>query len=95
MSITTVNMVVVFCFGIFVISQILLLQVLVDCMGNAYSAVKNIGRRLQEELRTTRDEQARLDIEYLISKVNNIQPATAAGYFTIDRSCLMGMLSIR
>ena len=71
------------------------LQVLVDCMENAYSAVKNIGQRLQEELRTTKGEQARQEIKYLIGKVNNIRPASACGYFTIDRSCLMGMLSNR
>ena len=64
-------------------------------MENAYIAVKNIGNKLQEQLRVTLDKQIRQDIKYLIGKVDRIEPATAAGYFTIDRNCLLGMLSVR
>ena len=83
------------CLTVTVLGLVFWLRILVDSMENAYSAVKSIGTKLQEQLRVTVDKQFRQDIKYLIGKVDRIEPATAAGYFTIDRSCLLGMLSVR
>ena len=94
-EVRTNSMLNLFVFASYVVSFILPLYILVNSMTNAYEAVKNIGNRLQEQLRTTVDDQSRQDLSYLIGKVDRIDPPTAAGFFTIDRSCLTSMVSVR
>ena len=57
--------------------------------------IKFLGREIQEELLVTEGTQERRCLKYLRQMVNELKPMNASGYFTIDKTTLTSMLSVR
>ena len=59
-----------------------------DCMETLKEAA-------QEELLTTQEKSRRQNLKYLIQKIDNLKGMSARGYFTVDKSTLTSMVSVR
>ena len=59
-----------------------------DCM----QAIKE---QAQDMLLTLQDKQRRQRLKYLIQKIDNLKGMSARGYFTVDKSTLTSMVSVR
>ena len=59
-----------------------------DCM----QAIKE---QAQDMLVTLQDKQRRQRLKYLIQKIDNLKGMSARGYFTVDKSTLTSMVSVR
>ena len=59
-----------------------------DCM-------ETIKEAAQEKLLTTQEKSRRQNLKYLIQKIDNLKGMSARGYFTVDKSTLTSMVSVR
>ena len=57
--------------------------------------IKSLGKEIQEKLLVTEETQERRYLKFLRQRVNDLKPMNASGYFTIDKTTLTSMLSVR
>ena len=62
---------------------------------SAYDSVQNLLERTEEKLLRTRDKSQRQNLKYEIRKLSKLEPMTGGGFFTISKSTLTSMLSVR
>ena len=66
-----------------------------DSIEKAYEALKTLEMSLMDRLVHAKNKNERHILKSQIKKVEKLGPMTACGYFTIDKSTLTGMLSVR
>ena len=71
------------------------LKTLTEYIDKSFQCLKNLKRKAQEILLMTKDKSERQYIKYMIQKIDEMEPISAAGYFIIDKSTLTSMLSVR
>ena len=62
---------------------------------SAYDSVQNLLERTEEKLLRTRDKSQRQNLKYEIRNLSKLEPMTGGGFFTISKSTLTSMLSVR
>ena len=62
---------------------------------SAFDSVRDVLRRKEERLLRTRDKFERQKLKYEIRKLSKLEPMTGGGFFTISKSTLTSMLSVR
>ena len=62
---------------------------------SAFKSVQNLLRRTEERLLRTREKSERQQLKYEIRKLSKLEPMTGGGFFTISKSTLTSMLSVR
>ena len=71
------------------------LVALTNTVESAYDSVQNLLEGTEERLLRTRDKSERQKLKYEIRKLSKLQPMTGGGFFTISKSTLTSMLSVR
>ena len=71
------------------------LKTLTEHIDESFQCLKDLKRKAQEILLMTKDKNKRQYLKYMIQKMDESQPISASGYFTIDKSTLTSMLSVR
>ena len=66
-----------------------------DAIEKSYDALNRYEAALIDSLVYTKNKVERHILKSQIKKVEKMQPMNACGYFTIDKSTLTGMLSVR
>ena len=84
-------------FGYFcgLVAYALPLIALTEAFDETYQALQNVKKKLKEQLSTTNGTPERRAIKCQISKIYDISPMNACGYFVIEKTTLTSMLSIR
>ena len=84
-------------FGYFcgLVAYALPLIALTEAFDETYQALQNVKKKLKEQLSTTIGIPERRAIKCQISKIYDISPMNACGYFGIEKTTLTSMLSIR
>ncbi len=59
------------------------------------ACMDTIKESAQEMLLTTQEKPRRQKLKYLIQKIENLKGINARGYFTVDKSTLTSMVSVR
>ena len=62
---------------------------------SAFHSVQNLLRRTEERLQRTSDKSKRQKLKAEIRKLSKLEPMTGGGFFTISKSTLTSMLSVR
>ena len=62
---------------------------------SAYDSVQSLLGRTEEKLLRTTERSERQKLKYEIRKLSKLQPMTGGGFFTISKSTLTSMLSVR
>ena len=62
---------------------------------SAYDSVQSLLERTEEKLLRTTERSERQKLKYEIRKLSKLQPMTGGGFFTISKSTLTSMLSVR
>ena len=78
-----------------VIGPIIGLMAYTESFDNTFQTVKALKKKLNELLINTRDKTERQILKGQLKKVEMVEPMSACGYFTIDKSTLTSMLSVR
>ena len=82
-----------FVFGL--ASNVIWLITLTNSVDETNERIKSLGREIQEKLLVTEETQERRYLKFLRQRVNDLKPMNASGYFTIDKTTLTSMLSVR
>ena len=93
----TSNVFALSAFGYFcgLLAFALVLIALTEAFDKAYQALQDFKEKLKDQLCTTNGIPERRAIKCQISKIDDIRPMNACGYFVIEKSTLTSMLSIR
>ena len=75
--------------------NIIWLMTLTNSVDKTNECVKSLGSQIQEKLLVTEGTQERRNLKFLKQRVNDLKPMNASGYFTIDKTTLTSMLSVR
>ena len=75
--------------------NIIWLITLTHSVADSDECINALGREIQEELLVTEEAPKRRYLKFLKQKVNDLKPMNASGYFTIDKTTLTSMLSVR
>ena len=59
------------------------------------ACMETLKESAQEKLLTTQEKPRRQKLKYLIQKIENLKGMSARGYFTVDKSTLTSMVSVR
>ena len=73
----------------------LALMALTLTVESAYDSVQSLLGRTEEKLLRTTEKSERQKLKYEIRKLSKLQPMTGGGFFTISKSTLTSMLSVR
>ena len=71
------------------------LKTITEYIDESFQSLKNLKRKAQDLLLMTKDKNERQYIKYMIQRIDELEPISAAGYFIIDKSTLTSMLSVR
>ena len=82
-------------FGTGISYNIFWLITLTHSVDDSNECIQALGREIQEKLLVTEETQDRRYLKFLRQRVNDLKPMNASGYFTIDRTTLTSMLSVR
>ena len=76
-------------------SNISWLITLTNSVDETNGCLKALRREIQEKLLVTEEKQERRVLKFLRYRVEDLKPMNANGYFTIDKTTLTSMLSVR
>ena len=76
-------------------SNIIWLITLTNSVDETNGCVKALKKEIQEKLLGTEEKQERRVLKFLRHRVEDLKPMNANGYFTIDKTTLTSMLSVR
>ena len=76
-------------------SNIIWLITLTNSVDETNGCVKALKTEIQEKLLVTEEKQERRVLKFLRHRVEDLKPMNASGYFTIDKTTLTSMLSVR
>ena len=62
---------------------------------DSFDCMQAIKEKAQDMLLILQDKPRRQKLKYLIQKIDNLKGMSARGYFTVDRSTLTSMVSVR
>ena len=80
---------------ILVTGFILIVVALTESFDKAFQTVQTIRRKVLKLIPETEDEKKKRIIKYLLLRINNLYPMNACGYFSIEKSTLTSILSVR
>ena len=72
-----------------------LLIYLTNSVNETNNCIRALERELEETLLLTEEKQERQYLKYLRRRFKDLKPMNASGYFTIDKTTLTSMLSVR
>ena len=78
-----------------IVSNIIWLITLTNSVDETNECMKALGKEIQEKLLVTEDKQDRRYFKFLKQRINDLKPMNGSGYFTIDKTTLTSMLSVR
>ena len=76
-------------------SHILNLLALTLTVESAFDSVQNLMREKEEKLLRTKEKFEREKLKFDMRRLYRLQPMTGEGFFTISKSTLTSMLSVR
>ena len=68
---------------------------LTNSVEESSDCLETLKEETQDLLLKTQDKQRRQKLKYLIQKIENLKGMSARGYFTVDKSTLTSMVSVR
>ena len=68
---------------------------LTNSIEECFGCIENVKQEALEKLLICHDKAKRQLLKYLIQKIDYLKPMNARGYFTVDKSTLTSMLSVR
>ena len=77
------------------VSNIIWLITLTNSVDETNECIKALGKEIQERLLVIEDKQDRRYFKFLKQRINDLKPMNGSGYFTIDKTTLTSMLSVR
>ena len=77
------------------ISNIIWLSTLTNSVEKTNECIKALGKEIQEKLLVTEDKQERRYLKFFKQRIDDLKPMNGSGYFTIDKTTLTSMLSVR
>ena len=80
---------------ILVTGFILIVVALTESFDKAFQTVQTIRRKVQKMIPDTEDEKKKRMIKYLLLRIDHLYPMNACGYFSIEKSTLTSILSVR
>ena len=76
-------------------SFVLLLVALTEAFDKAFESIQIVRKKIKEKLFLNESKQERMASKFLLSKIEELRPMNACGFFGIEKSTLTSMLSIR
>ena len=76
-------------------SNIIWLITLTNSVDETNGCIKALKKEIHEKLLATEEKQERRVLKFLRHRVEDLNPMNANGYFTIDKTTLTSMLSVR
>ena len=77
------------------VSNIIWLNTLTNSVDKTNECTKALGKEIQEKLLVTEDKQERRYLKIFKQRIDDVKPMNGSGYFTIDKTTLTSMLSVR
>ena len=77
------------------ISNLIWLSTLTNSVDKTNECIKALGKEIQEKLLLTEDKQERRYLKFFKQRIDDLKPMNGSGYFTIDKTTLTSMLSVR
>ena len=77
------------------VSNIIWLNTLTNSVDKTNECTKALGKEIQEKLLVTEDKQERRYLKFFKQRIDDLKPMNGSGYFTIDKTTLTSMLSVR
>ena len=74
---------------------LLISYVMVTSIEATFSIMQENKNKLQDKLKIETNKKERQKIKYFLTKMDNLQPITAAGFFTVSRELFTSMFSTR
>ena len=74
---------------------LLISYVMVTSIEATFSVMQENKNKLQDKLKIETNKKERQKIKYFLTKMDNLQPITAAGFFTVSRDLFTSMFSTR
>ena len=71
------------------------LVTLTNSIDECSDCIQGLKREIQDELLSNDRKQERKYLKYLIQRIEDLKPMNACGYFTVGKSTLTSMLSVR
>ena len=78
-----------------IVSNIILLITMTNSVDKSNECIKALGKAIQEKLLVTEDKQERRYLKFFKQRIEDLKPMNGSGYFTIDKTTLTSMLSVR
>lgn len=95
MSLNLQGFLFLFAFVTGIASNIIWLISLTNSVYETNMCIKLLGKEIQEVLLVTEGKKERRYFKFLKQKIDDLKPMNASGYFTIDKTTLTSMLSVR
>ena len=77
------------------VSNIIWLSTLTNSVDKTNECIKALGKEIQEKLLVSEDKQERRYLKFFKQRIDDLKPMNGSGYFTIDKTTLTSMLSVR
>ena len=78
-----------------IVSNIIWLITLTNSVDKSNECIKALGKEIQEKLLVTEEKRERRYLKFFKQRIDDLKPMNGCGYFTIDKTTLTSMLSVR
>ena len=78
-----------------IVSNIIWLITLTNSVDKSNECIKALGKEIQEKLLVTEEKRERRYLKFFKQRIDDLKPMNGSGYFTIDKTTLTSMLSVR